>query len=302
MKNANKDAISDSVNYIESRLLEHLNMDELAGHIYFSKTHYQRLFHEIVGEPVMEYIKKRRLQQACQTLCQSNSTILDIALQYGYESHEGFTRAFKAQYGVPPMQYRKMHTHEGVPKSIIEEEFYMLSSEITQGITQHTKTIANALIQFKGDLEEFCTNGEKTALEYDPAGCGIVILLQELRHLANKAGNVAESVNEFTGENQSVYEASETIYSLMKSLDDTAFQTNVLRFLSGIEVARTGNMDPFVNFQNDLKTLVDTLHKNYFTAVGLLNELLALLLVDIRKDAVDTLLNSGELVQQNIHM
>ncbi|MDR2569849.1 MAG: AraC family transcriptional regulator, partial [Oscillospiraceae bacterium] len=280
MKRVNKDAINNTVEYIENRLLEKLNMDELAGQIYFSKTHFQRLFHQIVGEPVMEYIKKRRLQHACQTLCQSNSTVLDIALQYGYESHEGFTRAFKALYGVPPAQYRKMHTCKHLQKSNNEEGFYMLSSEVTKGIVQHTKIIADALSKFNKGLEELCNNGEKTVIEQDPAGCGVMILIQELRHLINKVEHVIESVNGFSGENQSVYEASDTIYSLMKTLDDTAFQTHLLRFLSGIEVARTGNMDPFITFQNDFKALVDSLHKNYFAVVDLLKELLSLLLID----------------------
>ena len=298
---ANKDAISSSVEYIESRLSEKIDMDELAKHIFFSKTHYQRLFHKIVGEPVMEYIKKRRLQQACQTLCQSDSTILDIALQYGYASHEGFTRAFKALYGVPPIQFRKMHILDNAQKTIGKEVFFMLSNEVTQGILNHTKTIIKTLVDFKQDLDKLFISGEKAVVENDPAGCGVKILIQELKHFSGKVGHVIESVKEFTGENQSVYEVSDTVYSLMKTLDDVAFQANLLRFLSGIEVARTGDVNPFDMYQKDLVSIIGGLHKNYFTAIDLLKDLLALLLSDIRKDAIDILRNAYEVAQQSVN-
>ena len=301
MKSANKDAISSSVEYIESRLSEKIDMDELAKHIFFSKTHYQRLFHKIVGEPVMEYIKKRRLQQACQTLCQSDSTILDIALQYGYASHEGFTRAFKALYGVPPIQFRKMHILDNTQKTIGKEVFFMLSNEVTQGIVNHTKIIIKTLVDFKQDLDKLIITGEKAVSENDPAGCGVKILIQELKNFSGKVGHVIESVKEFTGENQSVYEVSDTVYSLMKTLDNVAFQANLLRALSGIEVARTGNMNPFDIYQNDLVSIIGGLHKNYFTAVDLLKELLALLLSDIRKDAIDIVRNANEVAQQSVN-
>ena len=105
MKKSN--AIDGSIDFIESRLTEAIDVGELAQRAFFSKTHYQRLFRAIVGEPVMEYVKNRRLQLACRDVRAGNTGILDIALKYGYDSHEGFTRAFKAYFGVTPYEYRK---------------------------------------------------------------------------------------------------------------------------------------------------------------------------------------------------
>ncbi len=105
MKNSN--ALDGSIDFIESRLTQTIDIGELAQQAFFSKTHYQRLFRAIVGEPVMEYVKNRRLQLACRDVQAGNTGILDIALRYGYDSHEGFTRAFKAYFGVTPSEYRK---------------------------------------------------------------------------------------------------------------------------------------------------------------------------------------------------
>ncbi|MDE7327194.1 MAG: AraC family transcriptional regulator, partial [Lachnospiraceae bacterium] len=94
MKKSN--IMDGSIDFIESRLTEAIDVGELAQQAFFSKTHYQRLFRAIVGELVMEYVKNRRLQLACRDVLAGNTKILDIALKYGYDSHEGFTRAFSS--------------------------------------------------------------------------------------------------------------------------------------------------------------------------------------------------------------
>ena len=297
MNGANKDAISKSISYIESRLLEDLDIDELAGQISFSKTHYQRLFHAIVGEPVMEYIKKRRLQQACQSLCQTNATVLEIALEYGYASHEGFTRAFKALYGMPPAQFRKKHASE--PKqTVCEEVLEMLSNEVTQGIAQHTKTIADALAQFKLDLEKLCVSAEKAAIEVGQNGKGIIVVLGELKHLAAKVGAIIESVQGFTGKSQTAFEISDAIYALMRHVDELTFQAQLLQFFSGIEVARTGGMEVFTAFQNELTGLTKVLQKQHGNAINILTGLMSLLLADIQKESVRGIRHAIDLVDQ----
>lgn len=295
MKRANKDAISNSISYIENNLQDKLEMNELAEQIFFSKTHYQRLFQTVVGEPVMEYIKKRRLQQACQALLQTKTTILDIALQYGYTSHEGFTRAFKALYGMPPAQFRKKHASGLNQKSICQEVLDMLSCEVTKGITQHTQTIAEALAHFKVDLEKLCTSAEKAVKEAGPSGKGVLTVLCELNHLAAKTGAIIDSVKGFTGDGQTVFEVSDAIYNLLKHVDELAFQTNLLRFLSGIEVARTG-VDTFSAYQNELKGLSDGLQKHHSTVTSILKGLISLLMADIRAESVRSLRSAAEIV------
>ena len=57
-----------SLELIESRILEKLTVEDIASGVYFSRNHYQRLFREIVGNSVMEYVTKRKLTLAGRTL------------------------------------------------------------------------------------------------------------------------------------------------------------------------------------------------------------------------------------------
>jgi AraC-like DNA-binding protein len=298
MKNAGIDAINDSILYIESRLPENPDMDELAGRAFFSKTHYQRLFQAIVGEPVMEYIKRRRLLQACQALCRTKSTVLEIALRHGYESQEGFARAFKAHYGMNPTRYRKKFASGPHANQKNREEYMLiLSSEVTENIARHARTIAKSLTQSKDEIDKLCRFAEKTAAEAGVSGSTVTILAGELRNLAAKTECAIESVQDFIGAGQTVYDLSGKIYALIKNIDDIAFQTNLLRFLSGIEIARTG-INAFMAIQESFAGASDCMRKNHTVAVSLLNDLTALLSADIRKESAGCMAKAAELIDQ----
>ncbi|MCR2043999.1 AraC family transcriptional regulator [Anaerosalibacter massiliensis] len=71
-----------------------------------SQFYYQRLFSRLVKKPVNEYIKLRRLAKASEALLDKNKRILDIALDFGFSSHETLTRSFKNAFGMTPKEYR----------------------------------------------------------------------------------------------------------------------------------------------------------------------------------------------------
>lgn len=98
--------IHNSIEFIENHLEEEeLNLDRIAKEAGFSKYHFHRLFQKYVGKSVAEYIRSRRLSSAAQLLLYSEERILDIALLYGFDSQEAFTRAFKGLYALPsPIQ------------------------------------------------------------------------------------------------------------------------------------------------------------------------------------------------------
>lgn len=100
------EAIQKSLNYIEEHIGEEIKIEELADIAALSLFYYQRLFARLVKKPVREYIKLRRLARACSVLRNKQNRILDVALDYGFSSHETFTRAFKDTYGITPAQYR----------------------------------------------------------------------------------------------------------------------------------------------------------------------------------------------------
>ena len=95
-------SIRKAIEYMESHMLEDITYEDVARQVYMSNYHFHRLFSMIVGITANEYIRKRKLSMAGQELILSDKKIIDIALKYGYESPESFTKAFSRFHGVTP--------------------------------------------------------------------------------------------------------------------------------------------------------------------------------------------------------
>lgn len=85
--------LSNSLDYIEENLQEDITIEEIAKAAYTSKFHYQRMFFMLTGSTVFEYIRSRRLTLAAQELAAFKANVIDVALKYGYESPESFSKA-----------------------------------------------------------------------------------------------------------------------------------------------------------------------------------------------------------------
>ena len=92
---------------IKERNSEALTLRRLAGRLGGSAFHVSRKFREISGMRFRDYLRYRRLAFALKELRETERGILDIALDYGFASHEAFTRAFREAYGLTPSQYRR---------------------------------------------------------------------------------------------------------------------------------------------------------------------------------------------------
>ena len=99
--------IQTSIKYIENNLNEKILLEDLAKQTFLSKYHYHRVFHELVGETVMAYIRKRRLTEAAKELVESNIKIVDVALKYQFGSQEAFSRAFRRMFKASPREFRQ---------------------------------------------------------------------------------------------------------------------------------------------------------------------------------------------------
>jgi AraC family transcriptional regulator len=96
------------IEYIDRHLDENLDLATLADVAHFSAFHFHRLFHALQGEPLGDYVRRRRLETAGLRLrSQSRVPVLDIALGVGFGSAEAFTRAFRARFGCSPSEWRK---------------------------------------------------------------------------------------------------------------------------------------------------------------------------------------------------
>lgn len=83
-----------------------MSLQDVAFHAGFSVDHFNRLFMAQTGFTVMSYVNYIRLKHALHLLRTTEKSILDIALDVGFASHEGFLRAFRKQYGQTPSEYR----------------------------------------------------------------------------------------------------------------------------------------------------------------------------------------------------
>lgn len=98
--------MNSAMDYVETHLSEEIEYEQVARIACCSTYHFQRMFSFITGLPLSEYIRRRRLTLAAFELQQSNTKVIDIALKYGYESPEAFSRAFKKLHGVMPRSAR----------------------------------------------------------------------------------------------------------------------------------------------------------------------------------------------------
>lgn len=100
------DRILRVLDVIHTTLDGDLDPAALAATAGFSLHHFHRVFRGMVGESVMQYIRRQRLERAAFRLRHAGGEVSATAFAHGYDSHEAFTRAFRAHFGVPPREYR----------------------------------------------------------------------------------------------------------------------------------------------------------------------------------------------------
>ncbi|MCT9788861.1 MDR efflux pump AcrAB transcriptional activator RobA [Escherichia coli] len=99
--------IRDLLIWLEGHLDHPLSLDNVAAKAGYSKWHLQRMFKDVTGHAIGAYIRARRLSKSAVALRLTARPILDIALQYRFDSQQTFTRAFKKQFAQTPALYRR---------------------------------------------------------------------------------------------------------------------------------------------------------------------------------------------------
>lgn len=98
--------LQSAIDYIEDNLTRNLDYEEIARRAACSVFYFQKIFSVLCDMSVGDYIRKRRLTLAGRELNRSKAKVIDIALKYGYESPEAFTRAFSKFHGITPSEAR----------------------------------------------------------------------------------------------------------------------------------------------------------------------------------------------------
>ena len=93
--------------HIQANLDEDLSLDVVAKRVGLSSFHFHRLFRSAIGETLKQYTQRLRLERAANRLVIHDTTILEVALDSGFQSHETFSREFKRRFQVTPRGYRE---------------------------------------------------------------------------------------------------------------------------------------------------------------------------------------------------
>ena len=96
------EGIQNAIAYIEENLTEELDICDIAEKAHISAFYFQKIFTVLCGITVGEYIRKRRLTRAAEELTAMNVKVIDVAVEYGYDSPDSFARAFTKFHGITP--------------------------------------------------------------------------------------------------------------------------------------------------------------------------------------------------------
>ena len=95
--------------YIDRNIHETIRVTELAAYTGINKSYLQSLFSKLLGCSIIEYVNKKRLEEAAFLLINSSMSITDIAFAVGYNSRQHFAHTFGKYYGTGPLSYRHLH-------------------------------------------------------------------------------------------------------------------------------------------------------------------------------------------------
>ena len=276
----NRIPIFHSLAMIEENIQNKLTVEILADSVHFSKYHYQRMFREAVGDSVMAYVNRRRLALAAEELAKTSSTILEIALKYGYDSHEGFTRSFKSYMGATPSDYRKY----GLALSFLQmetgkEKSVMMYSKAAQEIIREL----NSLIVQARDTAGY-TRREGTKSE---AG---VFYSQFWNYIAHRAQVMADMLEKTLEEITVIQHRPDEIsarFRIIKAIETAAFEASITAFQAGLMIARAKpeQRKQYAALQDRYDSLARNARLKTEKIADFLNELAVLIFKDMRMNA-----------------
>jgi AraC family transcriptional regulator len=235
-----KERILGVLVFIQKNLDEELPLEQYARVAYFSPYHFHRIFRGMVGESLQEHIRRLRLERAASRLKHTDRSVLEIALEAGYETHEAFTRAFKTLSGVSPSHFRRekavapvltsgrIHYQEGHTLT----ELQLINGDDSMEVRiEHLEPMHVAFVRHVGPYDGVGTAWEKLCMRLGTEG--------RLGAGAKFIG-VCYDDPEVTAPDKIRYDACVTVDDDFKPQGDIGVQT-----LSGGEYAVTTHVGPY---------------------------------------------------------
>ena len=106
-KTSQIEAVKKVQKYIEGNLDKKMSLYMIAENCGYSPWYISRLFKEYTGKTIFEYLRAIRLSKAALKLRDTNTQVVDVALEFIFDTHEGFTRAFAKEFGINPKKYAR---------------------------------------------------------------------------------------------------------------------------------------------------------------------------------------------------
>ncbi|ARU94261.1 helix-turn-helix domain-containing protein [Tatumella citrea] len=101
--------------WIDDNIHLPLKIEQVAERSGYSRWHLQRMFYQVMKQSLGKYIREKKLMRAAEDLRNSNETVMEISLRYGFESQQSFTRSFSGKYHLPPAAFRRIASCESMP-------------------------------------------------------------------------------------------------------------------------------------------------------------------------------------------
>jgi len=170
MENANDStlaAVDRMKEHIEVNIKDRITAKTISDAAGYSQYHAARIFKQHTGRMPFEYIRERRLISAALALRRDKVKVTEVALDYVFDSHEGFTRAFAKAFGIAPKKFASVPKPHGwvIPyrilnNRIIEKEVINMSEKTTVIFTQIVERPARKLLLKRAktaeDYFEYC--------------------------------------------------------------------------------------------------------------------------------------------------
>ncbi len=168
-----KEVVKALKEYVDCHLQQPITAKKLAIAVGYSPYHMARVFKEETGLSPFDYIRQQRLLQSAYALRSEKLRVIDVALDYVFDSHEGFTRAFTKAFGISPKKYSQLKAPEGwlIPFRYLNRS----KSNLKELDMEQTTVIFTQIIE--RPARKLIIRRSKNAHEYfsycQEVGCGI---------------------------------------------------------------------------------------------------------------------------------